>query len=502
VNRWGPAIRISLALVALTSCILVLGDLAGLTPGRSKAAVDARRQICETLAVHVARDAQRGDFATIRSTIELLRERDPDLLSFALRRADGTILVQVGDHAALWEPSPDGSSTPTHAQVPILRGNETWGTVEVSFTPLAREGLIGLLENPLGRLLTFVSALGSAVYFVYMRRTLRHLDPSSVIPMRVRAVLDTLAEGVILLDRDERIVLANESFARLLASHSDALIGTRASDLPWHGLGHASVSRSKLPWIRALDSGERQTGYLLELDTGANGLRRFSANGSVILDEAGNRRGALATFDDVTRLEQASEKLRDANDALLKQQEEIQLQNNELQILATTDPLTGCLNRRSFLECFEREYASGQTHPRLHCLMVDIDHFKRVNDNFGHAVGDSVIALVAKIIGALTRPGDAICRWGGEEFCLLLLNRDEDEAEALAQLARQRIAAIDREIENLPATLELRASFGLSSKAGGGVSPVELIDQADRALYASKAAGRDRVTVFHPSIVQ
>ena len=112
------------------------------------------------------------------------------------------------------------------------------------------------------------------------------------------------------------------------------------------------MSRSKLPWIRALDSGERQTGYLLELDTGANGLRRFSANGSVILDEAGNRRGALATFDDVTRLEQASEKLRDANDALLKQQEEIQLQNNELQILATTDPLTGCLNRRSFLECF------------------------------------------------------------------------------------------------------------------------------------------------------
>jgi diguanylate cyclase (GGDEF)-like protein len=205
----------------------------------------------------------------------------------------------------------------------------------------------------------------------------------------------------------------------------------------------------------------------------------------------------LATFDDVTQLESTSEELRRALDELIKSREEVSLQNEELKLLATIDPLTSCLNRRSFLERLDSEFAAARERgAALHCAMVDIDHFKAVNDGFGHAAGDLALQVVAGVLGTLLEPGEEICRFGGEEVCLLLRNREDDEAEAFCEVARRRLAMLEPGNAGLPPGLRVTASFGLVSIRQGAGSASALIDQADRALYASKSAGRNCVTVF------
>ena len=129
-----------------------------------------------------------------------------------------------------------------------------------------------------------------------MRRTLRHLDPSSVIPPRVKAALDVLAEGVILLDERERIVLANDAFAEQLGEPAEALMGMKASELPWRRPRSVEPLRD-FPWMHALREGKAETGTPLVLDS-HGGQRTFSVNGAPILDGQGKPRGALATFDD------------------------------------------------------------------------------------------------------------------------------------------------------------------------------------------------------------
>ena len=115
--------------------------------------------------------------------------------------------------------------------------------------------------------------------------------------------------------------------------------------------------------------------------------------------------------------------------------------------------------------------------------MADIDKFKSINDEHGHAMGDQVIQKTADALRSVLRGGDAVCRYGGEEFCILLIGATSDEAEQVAERAR---ATIGRD--------GFTASFGLSSIESGAQDPGEMIDQADKALYMSKNTGRNRVT--------
>jgi diguanylate cyclase (GGDEF)-like protein/PAS domain S-box-containing protein len=491
--RLTPIVRISLGLVVLTSCILLIGDLAGLGPGRSDAPLVARKKLCETLAVQFAMHAERGEWGRVRTAMDLLRRRDAEVLSVALRSADGRVLVHSGDHAAHWTPPPEGRSTATHAQVPILRGDRAWGALEVAFTPLAPGGLRGLWQTPLGRLLLFVGLLGFVAYVVFLRRTLRHLDPSAVIPPRVQAVLDTLGEGVMLLDPDERIVLANRALAERLGREPARLLGVRPSGLDWRSPAGSRLPRRELPWTPALAGRGARSGVSLRMETPDGVERTFLVNSAPIAEDGGRVRGVLATFDDVTDLERKSVELERALEELEKSRDEIRLQNDELKVLATRDPLTGALNRRAFLEAMEG--ALDARADGVHVVMLDIDHFKQVNDRFGHHVGDRVIGTVASTVGALLREDERICRWGGEEFCLLLRGRTREEAEALAETARLRVAGIDASGLGMGADERLSASFGVHHVGPRGGEPLRLIERADGALYEAKQAGRNRVRI-------
>ncbi len=173
---------------------------------------------------------------------------------------------------------------------------------------------------------------------------------------------------------------------------------------------------------------------------------------------------------------------------LRSSRDELTDRNKELQYLATRDPLTSCLNRRTFFEIFDKQWTGAQRHQHsLSCFMVDIDHFKSVNDDHGHSVGDEVLRRVAKTIQKTARESDVVCRYGGEEFCVLLPETDTGRACQAAERIRRAIEGL--EFENVSVT----ASLGVSSISLGAGDPQELLDQADKCLYIAKRAGRNQV---------
>lgn len=492
-----PLARISLGLVLLTTSILLVGDIFfRLGDQSSQAILEARKQLCESLAVQFSVLISERDSSAIESTLKTVVRRNDEILSAALRSNEGKILVEAGVHARYWKNSRFDKSTPTNAQVPIFSGADPWGTVEVRFTPLERGGFFAVISDPFIGLMLFVAIMGFAGYLLFMKRTLRHLDPAAVIPDRVKTALDVLAEGVVLVNENSEIVLANRAFVRKLGDENRSLLGVNLSSMKWKTL-EENVTVGDLPWEHALKTAESALGVPLNLTTKNAGPRTFVINGSPILDDRGAPRGAMVTFDDITELEKKNDELKSMLDSLQASQNEINRQNEKLQILATRDPLTSCLNRRSFNEHCEQELETAKREDKpLTCVMMDIDHFKSINDNFGHAVGDKVIQQVVNAARSGLRSIDIIGRYGGEEFCLLLPGLDLDQAGVVADRLRFRIENEASEALGPDSERTITCSFGVSSTEVCEFDTHTLVDSADKALYVSKNNGRNRVTRF------
>ncbi len=200
-------------------------------------------------------------------------------------------------------------------------------------------------------------------------------------------------------------------------------------------------------------------------------------------------------------LRHANQQLMEFNETLMRTvasleaaQTEVLRQNEELERLASRDALTGCLNRRALYALFEETFTEGRGQgSELCCLMIDIDHFKRVNDEFGHAIGDQAIQAVAECLQSGVRLTDMVGRYGGEEFCLMFPRTTLDEATVLAERLRARVAADAGSRVRMASGMTLTVSIGVSTSAFGARALLELIDQADRALYAAKESGRNCV---------
>jgi diguanylate cyclase (GGDEF)-like protein len=160
---------------------------------------------------------------------------------------------------------------------------------------------------------------------------------------------------------------------------------------------------------------------------------------------------------------------------------------------AKIDPLTGLANRRGLMERLQQEWARVQRHGgALSFIMGDVDHFKRINDTHGHAVGDQALREVADAIVGRCRETDLPSRYGGEEFAIVVPGEAVSAAVRLAERCRQAVEAV--RLSTRSEALRMTASFGVADSTGVA-SPDALIQQADKALYRAKNAGRNRVEV-------
>ncbi len=163
---------------------------------------------------------------------------------------------------------------------------------------------------------------------------------------------------------------------------------------------------------------------------------------------------------------------------------------------ARTDPLTRLANRRSLEEFLRRAWTRAKRGARpIAIVMIDLDHFKSVNDRFGHDAGDRVLTGVARLLQAHVRAGDMACRLGGEEFALVLPDATLEAAQHRASALRAAIRALELRHRGRPLG-SVTASFGIAVFPVHAGDPGALLLAADRALYKAKAAGRDRVTVY------
>lgn len=164
---------------------------------------------------------------------------------------------------------------------------------------------------------------------------------------------------------------------------------------------------------------------------------------------------------------------------------------DELEMLAERDPLTGCMNRRGFDKLAARELArSNRFGQPLSVLVVDLDHFKRVNDTYGHAAGDLVLAMVGDEARRSVRETDVVARFGGEEFVILLTDADEDMALVAAE--RLRLGIEGRSVSTIKGDLRVTASIGIAQVDPREPDIAGTLELADERLYAAKRGGRNR----------
>ncbi len=176
---------------------------------------------------------------------------------------------------------------------------------------------------------------------------------------------------------------------------------------------------------------------------------------------------------------------------LHRKNRELEKAKAEIERLARTDGLTGLLNRQHFMAELDRAVSATRRHRRhLAVVMADLDHFKRINDTFGHQAGDAALERFSGLLAGNSRKEDILCRYGGEEFICAMPDTDRESATAFAE--RVRLALAETTIPRIDA--RITASFGVAPLQTKD-TPHSLIKRADEALYAAKDAGRNRVSI-------
>ena len=174
---------------------------------------------------------------------------------------------------------------------------------------------------------------------------------------------------------------------------------------------------------------------------------------------------------------------------------DLHLKNEVLHLLASTDGLTGIMNKRNFNEVSQKDFESAQTNSRdLSLLILDIDYFKRVNDTYGHGIGDQVLCSFCQTIKSVLRASDIFARIGGEEFAVLLFETSSKEAFEVAQKIRKEVEQIN--VRYKDKNINITTSIGLSKSEISDKTFHDIFERADKALFQAKEQGRNQVCVL------
>ncbi|MBK9924690.1 MAG: diguanylate cyclase [Anaerolineales bacterium] len=322
----------------------------------------------------------------------------------------------------------------------------------------------------------------SGMVYAYTIFRHRFMD---LVPIARSRLIENMSDGVLVLDAQGRIVDVNPAMKSFLDGEPKSFLGKHISE--------------------ALNIWTDSTEYLLtgletrtELRLPNKSSRYLDLRVTPLYDEDQTLNGRLIIFRDVTDRKEVEKDLRHAMDRMQTQLIEIGLLQSQLREQAIRDALTNLFNRRYLEETLERELAraSREVYP-LCIVMMDIDYFKDVNDTYGHEAGDLVLKTLANTVTNQSRQGDFVCRFGGEEFVLVMPNINIDVAKDRATVLHRSITT-----QFIPfgrVNLNITISMGISCFPAHGEKKEDLLRAADRALYAAKRAGRNRVYVYRDS---
>jgi PAS domain S-box-containing protein len=392
--RVTPLTWVSIGLVSLTVSVILAGDsLVDLVPNRDRQLLEFRRHLAESLAVQYSALAERDQIEIVKFAMETLAKRNPDILSLALLQENGTVVVRVGEHARTWVQPPGEESTLESIQVPIYAGEQRWGVLQIAFRRHEVAGWEWLQRDPWVRFLVFVSAMGFLTYLFFMKRTLKQLDPSGIVPTRVKAALDALTQGVVMIDTQDQIILANDSFCRAVGKPVSSLIGRDLGTLSWKS---AVPSTEVLvhPWTRAVMDREAQDNATLLLEVPEGESRKFIVNTVPIMDDGSTVRGALVSFHDVTELDRMNAQLKEANNELEASRIKILEKNQELEKT----------NASLYVEINERKKAEAERE-RLHQQLMQASRQAGMAD-----VASSVLHNVGNVLNSINVSTDTLIK--------------------------------------------------------------------------------------------
>ncbi len=340
--------HIAMGLAFLVVTLLLAAVSLQLLPDRIGAIRASRATLAETVAINSSAFIVKQDFKILKLILGLVVDRNDDILSAAVRHSSGKAIITIGEHE--WVDDGGEYSTETQLKVPIWSGKKKWGQIELRFTPLTAQGWLAFVDHPVTKIVAFMALTSFILFWLYLRRMLKHLDPSQAVPPHVRAALDTLAEGLMVLDLKENIVLANQAFASIVGRTTDDLATGHASEFEWLGPEGEILDPADYPWTKALTEGTTQRDNLIHLRDSESRLRTFKVNSSPVLGSGDKPGGALVSLDDVTELEEAREAAEAANqsksDFLANMSHEIRTPMNA--ILGFTDVL-----RRGYAKTME-----------------------------------------------------------------------------------------------------------------------------------------------------
>ncbi|WP_407276256.1 diguanylate cyclase [Halothiobacillus sp. DCM-1] len=286
---------------------------------------------------------------------------------------------------------------------------------------------------------------------------------------RDAAILRTVAEGIIGVDAEGLLSFANPAARQLLGLSGQSVTGRSAT----------LVYDNQLPqehFLLALTDGRSRGGVQSAFYRQGEGFFPVRWSVAVLPDEFDvEKNGLVVVFSDISEIKR--------HEAMLAQ-------------LATTDELTGLPNRRAFIDRLDEEFSrAGRYHLPASVMMLDLDHFKRVNDTHGHAAGDAVLRAFAQLLRQMLRKPDVCGRLGGEEFAVLLPNTPCRGAFEIADRLRLAVEGLRVPIDTSDGTVEIgcTVSIGVCDLLQGAQNASEALNLADRALYRAKTGGRNQV---------
>lgn len=300
-----------------------------------------------------------------------------------------------------------------------------------------------------------------------------------LVPVARDTLIETMQAGVLVLDEQNRVVDINPAAQRLLDTSIEASLGKSAGDV-------FSV------WPELVNCFRETQETHVEIALREPRFRFLELNITPIFNRQTRFTGRLITLVDITARKRIEGDLQHANEQLRAQLVEIESLHADLREQAVRDMLTGLFNRRYLTETLERELAQAErTKSPLSVVMMDIDHFKDFNDTYGHKAGDDLLQNLGEFLRANTRIGDVACRYGGEEFVVIMPGAPIMVA---FKRAEQWVQAFrDTGISDGNQTMRATLSAGVSVFPENGTTADEVLRTADLALYTAKAAGRNRV---------